>query len=148
MYVSRYEKNSVAILLLCVTVCLMSANFGCDKKTKFDIISFFEDYGLNVQYSELVKSEVISYNGKKLGVGVFRMQTDKWDDLLSTLKDKYKLIDHFQKNDMIDHRNKNILCVFLEEYSVYPFQIYSTNVYFYIKHEDGFVLIKCLIDFC
>ena len=127
-------------------VCILGA--GCEKKTeKFSIVSFFEDYGMTFRGTEIVISDIVKYRGKRFARGEFSMTKDQWNKFLAELKTTHRFINHFQLNDSIDARNRKILCIAADPCDVYPFQVYSTNTYFYVMGKKENILIKCLIEF-
>lgn len=144
MFIHLYKKKSIIIFLLNLISLLFTA---CNETRQFNITLFFEDYGLDIHSARLIRSEMINYNRKKIAVGEFYIPVEKWDVVVAKLKKEYCLINHFQKEDIIDDRNRNLLNITSEGYDIYPYQIYSSNVYFYVKQHDANMYIKCVIDF-
>ena len=143
MLIHSYTKNAIVILLF-LSIYLFTA---CGKTRQFDIALFFKDYGLNLQSAQIIKSERVRFDGAVFAVGVFYISVEKWNVLILELKEKYCLIDHFQKGDAMDRRNKKILDISSDLYEIYPFQIYSADVFFYVENKGSRMEIKCLIDF-
>lgn len=139
-----YKKLAIVIFLFSSISLLFTA---CGKQRQFDIALFFRDYGLSIQSAKIIKSERVRFDGVVFAVGEFYIPVEKWNVLILELKEKYCLIDHFQKRDAIDGRNKKILNITSGLYEIYPFQIYSANVYFYVENQGDCMYIRCLIDF-
>ena len=141
---NSYKKVAIVIFLFFSISLLFTA---CNKTRQFDIALFFKEYGLNLQSAQIIKSERVRCDGSVFAVGEFYISVEKWNILILELKEKYCLIDHFQKGDAIDGRNKKILNITSGLYEIYPFQIYSANVYFYVENQGDCMYIRCLIDF-
>ena len=144
MFIHSHKKAAVMILLFNLISLLFIA---CSETRQFDIALFLKDYGLDIHPARIISSERIDYNRKKFAVGEFYMPVEKWNIVVSELKEKYCLINHFQGGDVIDGRNRKLLNIPSAEYDIYPFQIYSSNAYFYFKKHDGNMYVKCLIEF-
>ncbi len=136
------------IFLIAIITINMMILYQKNSSTGFDILSYFKDYGIHPNINKIYDSHILKNKKRTYAVGCFRTSSSDCHKLLGQIDNKYSLINNFKLECSIDRENKKILSVTTPPYSVLPYQIYSTNIYFYFfVGADNYARVKYLIDF-